>query len=295
MKYKRAGRFDQIKTYTRQCFSIAKNEKQWKLLISTLLLMIIVAVVIDRGAKGVFGHYAPTEQGLFVVMCGCVWVGIFNSIQSICKERDIIKKEKQTGMHISSYIMAHVIYEFILCLAEALIVVGVLLFAVGKNLPSKGILTSPVIEMYISFFLVLFAADMLALLISCIVRTTTMAMTVMPFVLIIQLVFSDAVITLSDGIRKFADLTVVKWGMQALLVIADTKDSVINTAKDTSKQMIINPQTNMPEFQDLDLGAKHLLPEAGNLTEAWGWLILFSVLYIILAIIALKQVSRDKR
>lgn len=295
MSYRRAGRFDQIKTYTGQCFRIAKNEKQWKFIVSTFLLMIIVAMVTEGGKEGMFQNFAPTQNGLFVVMCGCVWVGIFNSIQSICKERDIIKKEKQTGLHISSYVMAHVNYEFFLCLAEAIVVMIVLVVKNHKYLPDEGIIMFPLLEMFLSFFLVLFTSDMLALLISCIVKSPTVAMTVMPFVLIMQLVFADVVIALSDNMKKVADYTIVKWGMQSLQVIADTKDSVRDTAWDLTKDVLFDMEKNEAVFQLKDLKELHLLPKSGNLLEAWGMMLLFSAIYIILAILFLKQVSRDKR
>ncbi len=286
MRDRRAGRLDQIRTYTGKCFRIAKNERQWKFVISTLLIMIIVSMVLS---DEMFEKFGATQNGLFAIMCGCIWVGIFNSIQSICKERPIIKKEKQTGLHISSYIMAHVNYEFVLCLAETVVVMAVLLVTNRKHLPDEGILFPLVIDLFISFFLVIFAADMLSLLVSCVVKTPNVAMTVMPFVLIVQLVFAGVVFELEGSMEKVANLTICKWGMQAVQVIANTTKSVRTSAYDF-EQITTLPLYELPKK---DLPA--LDPEVGNLLQAWGIMVLFIVIYIVIAVIALRQVSRDKR
>ena len=44
-----------------------------------------------------------TLMGAFAIACVCIWTGSFNSIQVICRERDVIKREHRAGMHISSY------------------------------------------------------------------------------------------------------------------------------------------------------------------------------------------------
>ena len=261
MRDRRAGRLDQIRTYTGKCFRIAKNERQWKFVISTLLIMIIVSMVLS---DEMFEKFGATQNGLFAIMCGCIWVGIFNSIQSICKERAIIKKEKQTGLHISSYIMAHVNYEFVLCLAETVVVMIVLLVTNRKHLPDEGILFPLVIDLFISFFLVIFAADMLSLLVSCVVKTPNVAMTVMPFVLIVQLVFAGVVFELEGSMEKVANLTICKWGMQAVQVIANTTKSVRTSAYDF-EEITTLPLYELPKK---DLPA--LDPEVGTCSRPGG-------------------------
>ena len=286
MRGQRAGRFDQIRTYTGKCFRIARNERQWKFVISTLLIMIIVSLVLS---DDMFEQFGATQNGLFAIMCGCIWVGIFNSIQSVCKERAIIKKEKQTGLHISSYIMAHVNYEFVLCFVETVVVMIVLLASNIGHLPKKGILFPLPVDLFISFFLVIFAADMLALLVSCVVKTPSVAMTVMPFVLIVQLVFAGVVFELEGAMEKVANLTICKWGMQAVQVIANTTKSVRTSAYD------FNQITTLPLYELPKKDLPELDPELGNLLQAWGIMALFCVIYIAIAVIALRQVSRDKR
>ena len=51
-----------------------------------------------------------------------------------------------------------------------------------------------IVDFGISMFLITYASDMLSLWVSSLARTTTAAMTIMPFVLIFQLVFSGGML-----------------------------------------------------------------------------------------------------
>ena len=46
-------------------------------------------------------------KGAFALTCVAIWNGCFNSIQSVCRERPIIKREHRSGMHISSYAVSY--------------------------------------------------------------------------------------------------------------------------------------------------------------------------------------------
>src|SRR5699024_11516575 len=91
------------------------------------------------------------------------WVGIFNSIQSICRERAIIKREHRTGLHISSYMIAHMIYELVICLMETVIVTLIMYFANRDHFPETGVFFPPLLELMITFFLLIYSSDVLGL------------------------------------------------------------------------------------------------------------------------------------
>jgi hypothetical protein len=63
--------------------------------------------------------------------------------------------------------------------------------------PAKGLFTPwLIVDLALTLFLISYASDMLSLWISSLAHTTTTAMTVMPFVLIFQLVFSGGIFSL---------------------------------------------------------------------------------------------------
>lgn len=129
-----ATRIGQIRIYVGKCFRMFINEKGWKSLISTAIISAILAWVIGENT---FTVYESTKTGVFAMICGCIWVGLFNSIQSICREREIIKREHRTGLHISSYVLAHMIYEFVLCAAEGLVLTAI--FGIFREFPDRGV------------------------------------------------------------------------------------------------------------------------------------------------------------
>ena len=83
-------------------------QNDWRVLPMSALIAGLVGLVIrDR----FFNTMEGTLMSALSVVCVCVWNGCFNSIQVICRERDVIKREHRSGMHISSYVLAHMIYQ----------------------------------------------------------------------------------------------------------------------------------------------------------------------------------------
>lgn len=274
MNEKRVSRWEQVKVYLGKCLRIYLNEKQWKNLISTLIIIALVSVVTS---EDLFVDYSDTKTGTFAIVCACIWVGLFNSIQSICKERAIIKREHRTGLHISSYITAHVLFEAAVCFAEALIVLLVVLLRNFSHLPASGLVLPMALDLFLTLFLITFSSDMMAILISSIVKTENAAMTVMPFVLVVQLVMSGVIFALNDVITLVSYLTISKWGVFALCAIAQTDYAVDLHA------------------QFLEEDATYATPDTAHLLFYWGLLLGFALVYIVLSILFLKRVDKDER
>ena len=265
-------RLNQVKIYTKTCFNVFFNDRGWKVFISAAIITLIICSVTS---SDMFAEYRATQNGAFALVCACIWIGIFNSIQSICKERAIIKREHRSGMHISSYITSHLIFEMTLCVAEALIVTAIICFANRENLPSNGVMMPTVLELMITFFLIIFSSDSLGLMVSSIVKTPNTAMTVMPFVLIVQLVMSGMIFELKGFTEKIAKLTVAKWGLNAICITAN-----INS---------------LPVAIPLTKTTDEYKYTVGNLGKMWMILMSFTLLYAIIAVISLKFIDKDKR
>lgn len=268
----RISRFGQIKIYIGKCYRLFINEKQWKFIVSAFVIMILISVVTS---ENMFQDYADTRKSSFAVICACIWVGIFNSIQSICRERQIIKREHRAGLHISSYILAHGIYELALCSVECVIITGMVLIKNASHLPESGIVTFMALDMFITFLLIIYSSDTLAMLVSCIVKTENEAMTVMPFVLIVQLIMSGMLFELSGVTEVISYFTVSRWGLNGITAIANTSAKV-------------KMQYNFAGDEGCD-------PTVSGLLGNWGVLAFYIVLYLFLAILFLKRVDKDKR
>ena len=259
---------EQIRVYFGKCWRIFLNENGWKAFISSGIITFLISCVTG---SNMFKSYRETRNGAFALVCACIWIGIFNSIQSVCKERDIIKREHRSGMSVFAYVSAHALFELVQCIIEAVIVTVITMIFNSGNMPDKGVMLPVFLEFTVSFFIIIFCSDMLGLMVSCIVKTPQTAMTVMPFVLILQLILSGMIFELKGFTEKLSYLMVSKWGLNAICITANV-NSMVGSQGDENYKF-----------------------EAANLLKMWCLPLLFVVLYVAIGTVFLSLVDRDKR
>ena len=212
--FRHRDRLSQVPIYLGKQFRFFINESDWKVIPMAAVIAMLVSVVIRNR---IFANMEGCIIGSFALTCVALWNGCFNSIQAICRERAIIKREHRSGMHITSYMFSHMVYQFVLCLVQTIVSLYVM-HATGVPFPEEGIFLKKmmIVEFGITMLLISYAADMMSLFISSIAHTTTAAMTVMPFVLIFQLVFSGGVIPLPERIQLLSNFTISNYGIKAI-------------------------------------------------------------------------------
>lgn len=232
-----AGRGSQVLIYLGKQFRFFINEYDWKVLPMAAIIAGLVGMVIRRR------FFVSMEGNLisaFALACVALWNGCFNSIQAVCRERAIIKREHRSGLHITSYVAAHMIYQFLLCAAQTVLTMFVLR-QLGVQIPrgyDSGFLTPWMIcDIGISILLISYAADMLSLFLSSIARTTTGAMTLMPFILIFQLVFSGGIIPLPAWCQGLSNFTISNYGIRAIAAQSDYNGKPMTTVWNTVSGM----------------------------------------------------------
>ena len=228
------GRASQILIYLGKQLRLFINENDWKVLPMAAVIAALVGMVIRNK---IFISMEGCLIGGFALTCVGIWNGCFNSIQAVCRERAIIKREHRSGMHVSSYVAAHMIYQFFLCLLQTGLTMYVLIL-LGVQFPATGFMTPwMVLDMGISLLLIMYASDMMSLFISSISHTTTGAMTVMPFVLIFQLVFSGGIIPLPEWSRTIANFTISNYGIKVITAQAGYNELPMETGWKTLSGM----------------------------------------------------------
>ena len=224
------GRGSQILIYLGKQFRFFINESDWKVLPMAAVIAALVGMVIRRRF---FVNMEGSLIGAFALSCMAIWNGCFNSIQSVCRERAIIKREHRSGMHISSYVAAHMIYQLFLCAAQTGLTMYVLQL-MQVPFPAEGFMTKwMIVDVSISMLLITYASDMMSLFISSLSRTTTGAMTIMPFVLIFQLVFSGGIIPLPAWSQKLSDYTISNYGVKVIAAQSGYNELPMVTAWNT--------------------------------------------------------------
>ena len=235
-KVHHTGRMSQIGIYLGKQLRFFINESDWKVLPMAAIIAGLVGMVIRRRF---WLNMEGDLIGAFAIACVAIWNGCFNSIQSVCRERGIIKREHRSGMHISSYVAAHMIYQFLLCAAQTAITMFIFR-QLDVQIPRMGggtVTSFAILDLGITFFLITYAADMMSLFLSSISRTTTGAMTLMPFILIFQLVFSGGVIPLPEWSRPLSNFTISNYGIKAVASISGYNELPMNAVWTTLSGM----------------------------------------------------------
>lgn len=241
-------------------------------------------------SDGQLGQFVGTQTGLFMLVCVAIFVGICNSIQEVCKERNILKREYMTNLRLSSYVVSKLVVQALVCAVQMIFVL--LIFAIftrDKELPGSGVILPSVwLEFYITMFLLTFAADTMSLVISSIVKTSATANTFIPIILIVQIVFSGVLFDLGDVMDKFASLMISKWGIAGLA--ASTR---LNN--DRNSFLLSNPDFELQLGKSMASVKSLYMSDAGNLIKIWCILIVFTVVCAVLSGVILTRVKKDQR
>ena len=309
IRYK--GRFGQTLIYLGKQLRMFLYQNDWKVLPMSAIIAGLVTFVV--GAN-LFVYQEGTLTGTFALVCVCIWNGCFNSIQSVCRERSIVKREHRAGLHVSSYILSQMLYQFMLCLGQT-VVTMVVCYVAGVHFPEQGII-SPwgMADLSITILLITYASDMMALMVSCIVRNTTTAMTVMPFLMIFQLVFSGGFFQLEGLAAKAEVLTISHWGLDAMCAIGRYNELPMVTLWNTLfkfKDIAVEGQKPLLEvilmMQERNTVMDFLrwsgtyntrgiyASTVENVLKNWGGIALHTFVYALAAGVALKFIDRDKR
>ncbi|HRR77532.1 MAG TPA: ABC transporter permease [Ruminococcus sp.] len=147
MKNKRLA---QLSVYFKKNFRLFMNQKNWKFIVIAAVISFLVCAIVG---ENMYKTFEDTQSGFFAIVSAAIWVGIFNSIQRICKEHNTIAAEYRSGLHISSYIMSHVLFDFFVCLCQAICLMAICCAFI--EFPSDGVVMPAVVETFITLLLVI--------------------------------------------------------------------------------------------------------------------------------------------
>lgn len=162
---------------------------------------------------------------LSIIRTAAVWLGLFDSVQAINKERAVLKREYMGNMSIGAYVISKYIVLGIVGLLQAAIMT--IVFALFTEWPfGQYLYRSMYPEITISVWLTILASIGLGLVISCLIRKPEHAMLTTPFVLLAQIFLSgEYSFFLVNGQEKsflgsfgqfLSNFTISRWGLQAL-------------------------------------------------------------------------------
>ena len=228
------GRFRQVFTHFGKQLRFFLSGGGWK----AVLMASVIAVLIGLAIKNsLFITMEGSLIGALVLTFMCIWNGCFNSIQAICRERETIARERSLGMHLTSYAAAHMIFQFMICLVQSVLALCIFKL-IGVEIPNSGIVTGSMsVDLTISMLLISYAADMMCLFLSGITRTTTSAVTLIPFVLVFQLIFAGSIIKLPEWSKPIAKTAISGCGIKAVSAQSGYNELPMTTVWNTISSM----------------------------------------------------------
>lgn len=274
----------QIQIYTRKFFRTLKKES----IISIFIGIIITVLVMSVTKEGMFSTFEKTRSGFFSLICVCIWIGIFNSIQLVCREKnDIVKDELDKSLNASSYMAAHFIYQFFLCLIQSIIVFAIFMIYMS----GKSSFTGNPIAYLITIFLIMYSSDAMAFVISSAVPNPIVAMTVMPLLLLIQLVMADVLFELEGISESVANFTISKWGMEAFGKIGNI---CCNLKSDMDGAVPEIPGAKPLQWIS-DADHEKYGADKGSIILCWFVFVAFTAAFYALSVAALKLTTRKMK
>lgn len=273
----RESRWKQLRVLSARYLKLVAGDRQrlLLLLIQAPLLAVLISFVADGNQ---FEQYEMTKSLLFALSCSAFWVGMLNAIQEICKERTIMKREYMTGLSLGAYVSSKIIVLGILCLVQSGMITGV--FSVMVGLPEDGIITHPFLELFITTFITAVASTAMGLFVSSLFTNADRAMTVAPILLMPQILFSGLIFKLSGATEIISWIAVCRWSMEGYGTTANLNALPLRLQQEGV--MIPHEVESFFEFT-----ASHLL-------SSWGILVLYTIVFLVLARIVLSKIGKEK-
>jgi ABC-type multidrug transport system ATPase subunit/pSer/pThr/pTyr-binding forkhead associated (FHA) protein len=153
----------------------------------------------------------PTRsaQFVFLLVTAALWLGLIDSCREIVKERSIITRELAVGVRIDAYLLAKSSLLFVLTTVQC-----VLLLAVATMIQPLHAGTSAYLSLTGLLMLTSWSTVSLGLAVSTLARSVDQATSLIPLLLIPELLFGAALVPLArmaEPIKGLADLMVSRW------------------------------------------------------------------------------------
>ena len=227
------------------------------------------------------GASINAQRALFIIAFVAVLFGCINGTREIVKEATIYKRERSVNLGLVPYILSKIAILGILALFQSFC----LLIIVQLFEPlQQGIIFNPILETYITLALTALAGLMVGLAASAFAANEDSANSLLPFLLIPQVVFAGVEIPLKDYVLQIvAAFFPTRWAM------ADLGTSIgLHSDKLGGDKLFGSSNTYIPQlfstYSQSDSATRMLL--------SWGALVALCLLLAIVTGIGLKLKDR---
>lgn len=262
---------------TKEYFKVILSKSNLGMLVAMVALPILFPLILSLVCdEGMYVYSFTTQQGCLMIAFLAVLIGVIDSNQEICKERALIKREYMTDMPLSSYTLSKFFVQMIICLIQSILYV-VMLFVVFDVPATSVTFMGSAIEIFLTVFLIMYAANATGLACSALAKDGVMASYLFSVVLAFQLMFSKIIFELEGFWDKLSYISLTRLGVEALASISDVNN------------MNYSAKSEFPYAMDM------FESTAGHIVKIWLGLIVMIVALWALSTLLLRRVKNDKR
>lgn len=164
---------------------------------------------------------------VFVFGCSAVWFGMLNSVRELVKERTIWRREQLVGGNTAAYLTSKLGVLGALGLFQTVTTLVVLAMTLG--LPSSGTWLPSFLGIGITLFLANLTGMAIGLLVSSLASSSDRAMSIVPYLLISQLVLCGVLFPLRN-LSFLSWFIPARWAVSSLGGIAGLSNGPMQTA-----------------------------------------------------------------
>ncbi|MEX2195694.1 MAG: ATP-binding cassette domain-containing protein [Thermoleophilaceae bacterium] len=158
-------------------------------LLGLLMLAALPAGELGTLAEGELRVVSRAGLVLLVVVLGATWLGASNAIREIVKEQAIFLRERAVGLSVSAYVWSKALVLGAVTVLQSAVLAAIAL--ARQDGPAEGsLLAWPLGELMLAAALAGLAGMSLGLLVSAIARSVDRAMTILPVVLIVEMLLA---------------------------------------------------------------------------------------------------------
>lgn len=196
--------WSQLRTLTRRYIDLlfADRRNLVILLLQAPLIAALIGLVFDASGQGP-ARAAAENQIAFMLVLSAIWCGCLNSTREVVKELPIYLRERAVNLGIGPYLASKLLPLAVLCLVqclEMLLVIGLLTTWSG-NFPAT----------LLTLFLTAIAATSMGLAVSTFVDSNDKATTLIPILLIPQVVLANFIVKLGRVGEAIAQATMISF------------------------------------------------------------------------------------
>jgi ABC transport system ATP-binding/permease protein len=154
---------------------------------------------------------------VFVFGCSAVWFGMINSVRELVKEQTIWRREELVGANVSAYLASKVVVLGAIAAIQSLTLLLALSLTIG--LPHHSPIGPPSAGIFVTLWLANLAGMAIGLVVSGLAPSSDRAMSIVPYLLITQLVLCGVLFPLG-AVTPVSWIMPARWAVSALGGIA---------------------------------------------------------------------------